>query len=432
MSTASNNVANVNTPGFSRKRANLSPSPSIITNAGRIGQGVQITSVVGLRDQFIEQQVRTARSDSGWNDMTYQQLEMTEQIMSEISQNGLGNVLDRFWNAWHDLAADPTANAARNTLLVRSESLVERFKLIDTRIADHNNRINGQIALKVDRINAILNELSLLNVEFSRGLRAPDLEDRRGLLLDELSDLAKIAYKTAKNGSTTVFIDGKTVLLHDNVNLIDIHKSNGSPLSLVLSSSNTGVDITGGEIGALFSVRDGEINDLHERLDELASTLAKEINEIHAAGYGLDGNSGRLFFSGNTTGIADIALSDDIQDKPSLIAVSSSNTSIDNTIALEIAGLENSAILSDGNETITQAYQSTTAWFGTVVAEAEISAEGAVLALEQANSWRESVSGVSLDEEMAELIRFQHAFNAAAKVIGGVNKMLDAVIALGN
>lgn len=432
MGTASDNVANVNTEGFSRRRARMTPSPTITTTEGRFGQGVYIDGIEALRDQFVERQVRDALGDSGWFDAGNQQLMITEEIVSDLSENGLGGALDNFWNAWHELAADPSSMGARNNLRERADALTNHFNRTDEKITDQIQRIDDNIKAKVNRLNAVTRQLADLNVEIGRAQQAADLEDRRGLLIDELSTLADVEYRLEENGAVVVYLDGKALVMHDNVNEVETSGGNGgNPVYLTIPSvSDERVEVNGGEIGALINVRDGEIATLREKLDEIASTLAGQVNEVHRDGYNLNGESNIFFFDPNVSGMGDIRLSTEILNGVENIAASGDGSQGDNSIALRIAELENQNVMENG-ETIREAYQSTSSWFGTVVSEAQIAYDSSNLSLQQANAWRESVSGVSLDEEMAELIRFQHAFNAAAKVIGGANKMLEAVINIG-
>ncbi|MFC2150865.1 flagellar hook-associated protein FlgK, partial [Calditrichota bacterium] len=280
-------------------------------------------------------------------------------------------------------------------------------------------------------VNTIAEQLANLNGEFTKSGGGADLEDRRNTLLNELSAMTGASYKFEQNGAVDVHIDGIVLVMHDHVNQIHTSDEIGEPLSMYVDDgSDRKLNITNGEIGALLNVRDGDISDLRERLDDIARSIAEQVNSIHTQGYTLNGDTGVAFFS-EVTGMSDFALSAAVLDDPVNVAASGDGSAGDNQIALRIAELENTPILSGGRESISQAYQSISSWFGAVVSEAQTSATGAELALAQAQAWRDSVSAVSLDEEMAELIRFQHAFNAAAKVVSGVNKMLEAVINIG-
>jgi len=326
MSVASDNVSNVNSPGYARRRADLRSAQTQDTPYGGLGSGVELFGVNSLRDPFIEEQLRRELGDEGWFDTGQKQLDIIEGLLGEIGETGMS---------------------------------------------------------------------------------------------------------IGNNGMVSVFIDGAAIVMGTDCQTIAVREGSGGKAALFIAeASDRPLGISGGEIGALFSVRDGELNELRERLDELARTLATEVNRIHSTGYSLEGQTGINFFDPETTGMDDIALSDEIERDAGLIAASADGLPGDNRTALAIAELENANLMNGGRETIDQAYGSITAWFGSRVAEHGLRAEGAGLALEHMETWRESVSGVSLDEEMAQLIRFQHAFNASAKLVGAADTMLQAIIAM--
>ncbi len=432
MGTSADNVANVDTPGYARKTVDLRPAPGLHTTLGGYGNGVDLLGVSGVRDQFVERQVRSAMGEAGRYQTGQQQLQMVEEILGELTESGLSNALDQFWNAWHDLANDPGSMTSRNALRESARHLVNIFNNIDIRLNQQIDNINSEIIVKATEINSITRELASLNRDLAlTNGDAPELIDRRSLLLDELADLADIDYRIEDNGVVSVFLDGASLVMNDRVQTIGAELNNNGNAQLVITDGvKRTIDVRGGSIGALFDVRDGEIAELYGRLDELATTLTREINSIHVNGYVLNGSTGINFFDPETTGIADFALDYRIEEDVSLIAASMDGNAGDNQLALSIAELEHKAVLSDGTETIGQAFSSIYTWFGAKVAEADIMADGAELALDQATAWRESVSGVSLDEEMAQLIQQQLAFNASAKIVNMVDSMMEQLLGL--
>ncbi|NQT34045.1 flagellar hook-associated protein FlgK [bacterium] len=432
MGLGADNVANVNTPGYARKIADLRSAPGIRNALGAFGGGVDLLGAHGERDMFIERQVRSALGEAGRGQTSHQMLRMIEEVFGELSSVGLSNAFDRFWNAWHDLSNDPSSMTSRNALLGTSINLTRKFHDIDRQLNDQAERINEQITVKASRVNAITQELVRINEDLSRlNGEAPELVDRCSLLLDELTGLTGATYRFEDNGTVSVFLDGAAMVMDFDRQIIGVERDDNGNCSLVLSDAgNRSLNVATGEIGGLFEVRDETLAELRQRLDELAATLAREVNSVHLTGYGLNGSTGIDFFDPETTGISDIAINYRIANDASLIAASSDGSPGDNRIALLIAELENRAVLSDGSETIGEAYGSIATWLGVRVANAEIENEGAQLALYQAESWREAVSGVSLDEEMAKLIASQLAFNASAKLISMADSMLEQVLAL--
>jgi len=432
MGMCSDNVANVNTPGYARKRALMASVPGLDTSLGYFGGGVTLLGITGERDVFVEHQVHQAMSQMGQHNTSYQRLQMIEDVIGDMGETGLASALDRFWNGWHDLSNDPSSLSARNALRESARNLTYKFHNIDERLRDHTASINSEIETIIERVNIITHELAKLNRNMVQsGNLSPHLVDRRTVLLDELCELTGAEYKINDDQTSTIFLDGVSLLMGSNAQTIGIEKDATGNVNLVIpSANNRDININSGKIGALLEVRDVDLHDLRASLDEFAVTLAKEVNGIHVGGYNLDGATGIHFFNSKTTGMRDFSISDEIVADANNIAISADGNTGDNQIALLIAGLENSAVLSNGSETFGQAFANITSQIGSRVQNAEINAEGARLALNQAEAWRESVSGVSLDEEMANLIRYQLSFNASAKLIGMVESMLETVLGL--
>lgn len=431
MSVASNNIANVNTEGYARRRAEFQPTRAERTAFGIFGTGVDLASVRSLRDPFIDQQFRRGLSDFGQYNTGQRQLQLIENVLGELGETGISNALDRFWNAWHDLSADPTTAAGRSVVRETANSLVARFADVDKKLTDKTDQINNEISATVYRVNSVVEEIAQLNREFlQHGVATHQLDDRRSILLDELARLTGARYRQEDNGSVTLFIGNVPMVENGDHRAFDFVKDNTGAFQIVLANSNDQpVRLTGGEVGALIEIRDSEIPALRAQLDDVVKTLAREVNRIHRDGHGLQGSQGVNFFDPATSGIDNFALNAEILDNANNIAASADGQPGNNEIALAIAELEHTAVTSDGYS-ISEAYRSTAAWLGTRVAEMDMRAEGTRLSLNQMAAWRDSVSGVSLDEEMAELVRFQHAFNASAKVVRLIDNVMDTIINL--
>lgn len=432
MAVAGNNIANVNTPGYARRRAVLQTTPGLTTMNGYFGGGVDLTNVRSLRDVFIEQQFRRELGQSGWHDSGQQQLEMIEMAIGDLGDTGLGAVFDRFWNSWHDLAADPTSTGARSIVRETGRSVVTRLRTVNRNLTEQEGLIKGRITSKIDRINEITSEIAELNRYFVRsGVNVSnELDDRRTVLLDELSRIAGAEYRIEENGLVSVFIGGVT-LVERTANRVIEYGNAGEQINLTIAGGNEEpFEIFNGEIGALQGVIEDEITEVRRRLDELAVTLASEVNRVHRNGYGLDEISNRNFFDPAVTGIADLAIDDEIESNLSAIAASANGVSGDNQVALAIAELQDSRAIANGNQTMGDALRATVAWIGARVAESEVNAEGSRLVLDQLAAWRDSVSAVSIDEEMAEMVKLQHAYTAAAKIVNTVNSMFDTIFSI--
>ncbi|MFH0765768.1 MAG: flagellar hook-associated protein FlgK [Calditrichota bacterium] len=426
MTVVGSNVANVNTPGYARRRAELESAPGASSEFGLLGAGVDLARVRTLRDPFIEDQFRRELSNSNRLQIEYQQLGLVETSLGGLGDDSLDAVLGKFWNAWQDLANDPTSSGQRGVVRESARSLINRFQNIDRSLREQEKSVNSSISSKIERVNVITKEIANLNQTAGRGSRRGDeADDRRTVLLDELVGLTGAEYKIDQNGAAAVYIGGIAVV-EGTLNRPLEYNSNADKGSAFGTVGGVNIEIAGGEIAALQGTIKGEISSLHQRLDEVASGLMQAVNRLHRQGYGLDGNPAGDFFDPATTGISDIALSDSVEKDVRSIAASANGEVGDNRLALAIAELADQPIV--GGRTLGEALRDTISVFGSRVQEAEVQSEGAQLAVSQIAAWRDSVSGVSLDEEMTDMIKYQHAYNAAAKMITTMNQMMETLV----
>jgi flagellar hook-associated protein 1 FlgK len=430
LSITGENIANVNTPGYARRRGLLVPGPAIATSEGIFGSGVMMKDVFSMRDTFIERQLRRAMGDSGRYEQSSRQLEMVEGVLGELGETGIAAALDRFWNSWHDLSADPTSRGAKAVVQEAALGLVNRFKNVDTSLRNQDRDINRLIIDKIERVNTLIGELSHLNSEMLGKVGSGELDDTRAGMLDELAKLVGATYELQDDGTVTLLLNGVALVESGQKRELAFEVDrDGKPVIQPLSAGGVVPRIETGELAGLIDARDEYMGDLRQRLDELVTTIATEVNQIHSTGYDGYGVQAGAFFDPSTTGIDNFDLSAAVTDDERNIASSSSGVNGNNEIALAIAELETKIVL--GGETIGEAYRSIAVDLGSRIRENQLLNEAAGGSLQQMESYRDSASGVSLDEEMANLIRYQNSFNAAAKLTQTVSKMLEVVMSIG-
>lgn len=430
LAAGGDNVANVNTPGYARRRAELAPAPTDRSAFGGLGSGVEIVGVRGLRDAFVERALHRAKGESARYDLHQEHLQAIETVLGDLDETGLSGVLNRFWNAWNDLALEPDSTSARLVLREAAQSVVNAFRSRRQELDWRQRQIDAEITSRTAEVNRLCAELAELNRQMARSSTpAAALEDRRTQVLDRLAELLNLQYHLADNGSVSVFTGGTALVMGDRAAALKIFADASGQVQVHLADMEGALEISGGEIGALFEVRDADLAGLVGRLDALAAALAAEVNRVHRRGYSQDGSTGNDFFHPETTGAGDLALSDAVTADPAKIAASADGLPGDNRLALEIAALSTAPVLSAGRS-LSQELQDTLSAYGERVAQVRAQAEAAELSLQQMKSWREAASGVSLDEEMAELVRFQQAFNAAAKVVGAADTMMQNILAM--
>ncbi|MBM3328382.1 MAG: flagellar hook-associated protein FlgK [Calditrichaeota bacterium] len=425
------NIANAATSGYARRRAELRESLVIMDQPGiGFGSGVDIAAVRPLRDLFIEQQVQRARGDAGRFAAAGQQLRVIEAAVGDLGEAGLMGALDRFFSAWNDLARDPASSAPRTIVREAGRSLTDTFNALDRRLEEQSLLLDRETAARIERLNILAEQLARANVTAIQAGTGDQLDDDRVRLLDEIAALSGATYRLEEGGSITVRIGNAILVQGESVRRLEQNFSTEGRASEGLTASGNAVQFTTGEIAGLFTVREDDIVQLRERLDSIASSLVTALNDLHFAGYGLRDSTGVAFFDPSATGAGDIRLSAAVLADHRVIAASLEGDPGDNRLALAIADLETSPIWDNSRATLGEGIRETLAALGARINDNEIFNAAAEGALTQAEGWRDSVSGVSVDEEMTNLIRYENGFRAAAKLVSTVEKMLDTILGM--
>lgn len=440
LNTIGHNIANVNTPGYTRQRVSITPTLPFEDARGLVGTGVKAVNIYQVRDLFLNQQyIQENKALGRWSSMD-KTLSQIEALFAEPGDNSLGSLMTQFWNSWSSLANDIVAGTestgARNSLKENSNLLTAEFHRIHEQLTDLQTSINDDIRLTVDKVNVLTEEIALLNTQITRyevgGDNANDLRDRRGLLIDYLSEYVDVNVREQSNGSAIVYIGAMTIVDSTASYRIGTYKSGagGSAIDKIAWEGTTkDIKILDGQLKGLIDARDSVIPDYLNKLDEMAFGLVTNVNALHRIGYGLDGTTtGLNFFNPAGVSASNIAVSSQIEDDINLIAASLTGERGDNQNALAILELRNSLLMSRNTATITEYYQSMIGEVGVDAGKASSLRSNLELLTAQVDNARMSVQGVSLNEEMTQMIKFQHAFDAAARIITTMDQALDTVI----
>ncbi|MGC4377978.1 flagellar hook-associated protein FlgK [Fictibacillus sp. Mic-4] len=483
LSTTGHNIANANTPGFSRQRVNFqatSPYPGVGMNRpaipGQVGTGVEAGSIQRVRDYFLDQQYRGEANKQGYWEAKNDALARMEDIMNEPSDEGLSKTLNQFWQSLQDLSANPQDSGARSVVRERGEAVADTFRYISNSLTNIQQDLGDQIGVTVKDINSILDQISSINRQISEiepnGYLPNDLYDERDNLVDQLSSLLNV--KVEKNtsggnalpiaeGTYNIFVmdsqGNKTYLVQGNtVNRLSVQPSdsNGNPTGPIAEIDCNGqkldIDFTKladndtfqGKLRGLIesygytdgTAVKGHYPDMLKQLDSMAKAFIEKFNDVHRQGYGLsktspNTNTGNDFFSGTTAKDIQVVIDKDHLDHiaAALPDASGNVFSGDASNAKKLADVKNNTLTIDGNTTTIQSYYESA--IGRMAVDAQkanrLVKNSEVLA-QSVDHKRQSVSGVSLDEEMTNLIQFQHAYNASARMITTVDQILDKII----
>ena len=466
MDVASHNIANANTEGYSRQRVNLETSAPIsgLTAVGQLGSGVDIAEVTRVRDSFLDYQLRKESSSLEYETAISDTLSQVETVFMEPSETGFNEELESFWNNWQELSKSPESSPVRTALKEASTSLTDTLRQMHDQLTDINSDVQSQIEIKIEDVNSIAERIARLNEEIVdvkiAGDNPNDLLDARDLVLDDLAAIGNIAISNSLdvNGKPTGAI---------SVKLGDITVVDDSGAIAISSDDVDSTTVAGGALAGLLQVG-GDSNESNtiqfyiKKLDTLAVGIAKSINDIHTTGTDLDGNPGGDYFvfkdaDGNeiewsavdwdnpfASGLSagNIYLNSDIQNDVSTIAAAKQDSIFlegNGEIALQIAKLKDVYLEYDavnqvlqnsisGDLNIGMFYQGMITSLGSATSEAEKMVDNQQALVDHTTSRRESIQGVSADEEMANIVLFQHAFNACAKIINVMDEMLDTII----
>jgi flagellar hook-associated protein 1 FlgK len=435
MNTIGHNLANVNTPGYTRQRTMLTSAQPLETANYNLGNGVTVTSINQIRDLFLTSQYRRESKSLGEWEYREKTLGQIETFFAEPNDESLGDVLNKFWTSWLDLSNNPESSAARSAVASQADTLTNSFHSLNRQLNEMQASANMDVASRIEDINLISKQIANLNrlvvSEELGGQSANDLRDQRDYLVDNLSKLVDVTTREKANGSLAVYISGLAIV--DNADTFQLDTvvdttASQTKYDIVWKNTKTTVKITGGELKGLLDTRDKILPGYINKLDQLASAIVREVNQLHRDGTGLDGITGRNFFNGSFVSAANIRVEQNIADDPNQIAVSISGEPGDNANALAIADLRDMTTMSYGTTSITDFYNSMIGDIGIQSNEAQTFKGNFESLLNQIENSRQSVQGVSLDEEMAEMVRQQHAYEAAARLITYMDESLDTII----
>ena len=431
INTTARNIANVNTLGYRRRRVDIS---QLTSNSGYMGfsrlNGVYGQEGVSLiRHQFVENQLRYEHQGLGRYQSDEMMLTQVEDIFSEPLDSGLANVMSEFWNSWSDLANDPTSQSAHSMVRDKGVLLANSFNRVHSELQDLQNQISMDVKDKTDQTNQMITQLADLNKQISSSL-SDQLLDQRDQLLNELSTMINIDVAEQSNGTVSVAANGQVLVSGNYKNLLaaEVISEDGSNHVKFSTENGSGVlDVSGGELGSLLNMANKNIPQYISKLDELARGLAERVNAVHSSGMNLDGVTGLSFFADDVSGAADMVVNSAILGDPSLIATgAASGTPGDGSIAQAISDIQNEEIVE--GSTSGDFYHMLISRVGSQLQESSFLRSSQEMVVQSLENQRDSVSGVSLDEEMTMLLEFEKGYEASARLIATVDELMQTVI----
>ena len=430
------NIAHANDPTYRRQRLVLSEGVPLaqsqdaqISGGGLIGTGVMAGAVQRIRSSLIENRVQNAsESAAQWEFMSNIMLQI-EAALGEPSDTGLQSDLDRFWASWQKVATSPDFVSVRGALLGDAAALAARIQYTYNQISNVGLDLDMSTINAVDQINLMANEVARLNLEIDAmeagGHNANALLDHRDALVLELSKLVSVNRHGESGNDFILSINGRVLVQGSRANQLMSEPGPNDRQVVKWASDGEDVVAQGGKLKAILDLNHVLLPDYLAQMDSLAVHLVTQVNALHNTGKTMGGADGGDFFQAGTTA-ANIALDAAIADQPGLVAASASGAIGDGEIALQIALLKDTAV--QNNMSMDQLYRALVADIGGSAATADKRTAAHNVSLQQFTAQQQSISGVSLDEELTNMIKFQQAYNAAARTLSVMDEMLDVLI----
>ncbi|MGZ4565684.1 MAG: flagellar hook-associated protein FlgK [Blastococcus sp.] len=440
------NVANANTDGYSRQRVDMqsiggSVVPAIWSLSNQVGQGVNSDHVMRIRDAFLEARAQAEHATTA--DLTVQSATLTsvEQSFQEPGGNGIQSMLTNMWSGWSDIANNPTDPGARAQLLQRTQTLVAGLHSVSGSLDGQWTNTRDSLQTLLTDVNATAKSIADLNQAIKRadqaGMPSSELQDKRDVLVLHLSDTVGATATPVGDGTLNVVVGGATLVAGNAALGLKLTGSNNSagvaasPPVIVTAPGGTPVLVGGTAKGQLTSLT-SIIPSYQNQLTAIAQQLATQVNAGHAAGYDLNGNPGEPMFD-DGSGTLPVSVT--------TITAGNINLRFTDPTKVAAAGLSPAAagggVSADSNNADAMyqqrlsgtgadtTYRKMIVAMGVESATATSNLGTQSVVSNQVDSSRDAVSGVSIDEEMTNMLQFQHGYQAAGQLVSTINSMLD-------
>lgn len=419
------NIANVNTTGYNRQQIDLNeadPTYFAYGNGFYMGNGVDGSTITRIRDGFLAAQRIGATSEQGRLGSLGQTLDAINGILQEPGGAGVSTALDQFFNSWSALGSNPGEPAYLQQVQQSGATLASRVRDLYAQLQSQKSQTTGQIDAAIRDGQGLMDHIAAMNAEIRShqgpGVSANDLLDLRDQAVQQLGEIMPIQVVPQPDGSVQIY--------SGQMPLVDLQGARSLPTAYdantgTLTGSGQNFPMTSGRLGGLFQSYQKVVG-YQSQLDTLANTLRTQVNSVHATGINGLGATGQNFFNDVApgdpqTGAIDFDLDPAIAADPNAIAFGASGNPGDGGIALTLSDLKNSPLAGLGNQTFGQFYAGLVSTIGGDASYARAQADTSSAIVRQIDEQIQSTSGVSLDDEMASMLRYQRSYQAAAKAL---------------
>jgi flagellar hook-associated protein 1 FlgK len=429
LDVAGHNVANANTEGYTRQRVQMEAAggasvPAIFAKWEGTGAGVKVASIQRLNDAFLDARAYGEHGSDSALRATQGVLSNIELAVAEPSDNGVQAQLSAFWSAWDDVANNPGDLATRSQLIEQAKTVANALNQTSAAMTAVSQSSAGQINATIAQVNTTTQQIANLNQAIASatngGLSPNDLLDQRDRLVDELAQQVGITVRTGSSNQVDIYIGGTSLVRGATASALTVDTT-GGVISVRRQSDSLPVTLTGGSVGGLLDAVNNVIPKHQAALDAVAAKLVAVVNAQHQSGVDLNGSPGQVFFTG--TGAADIAVNGAITADPSLIAAAAPGSGL-----LDGSNAQAMAELASGTASPDTAYRSFVNALGVDAQTANRQVDIQANITKQVDDARRAASSVDIDEEMTNMVAFQHGYEASSRVLTAVDSMIDTLV----
>lgn len=418
--------------GYTRRRPVITELTPTYEAGVVMGRGAELSSIESIRDRVLELRITAEQQQQSGTEAFINSMSNVETLFG-TGNDSLSSQVQHFFNSVNQLSTSPTDGSLRQGVLTAAGDLVRTFNDLSQNLQNENTQINQSVSQSVDEVNRLTQEIASVNLQVASkvvlGEEPGTLEDQRTALIKQLASKIDVFVTDTPDGLTLTTVHGEPLVVSGQAYSLDTSLGTDAKVHVSANGTDLTADLQGGELGGMLRARDQDIASMQSNVDAFAYQFATAVNQVHRAGFDLNGNAGGDLFTIGTTQVgAASAIRLEITD-PSGLAASADGSAGDNANLLALVGLQNLPII-DGN-TPSDAYSRMVFQVGGALANAKADQQAGEVVLSQLNDLRGAVSGVSLDEEAANLIRFQQAYEASARVIATINELLDTAVNLG-
>jgi len=434
LDSTSNNIANANTPGYTREVADFSENPENLTGDGVSGGGVTLQGIESVRDELLNLQIQQQTSDQS---SANTQSALLQQLQTGFTSNGedISTTLAAFSSALAELSANPGNSSVRQSVLSAGQNLAQSFNTTASGLTTAQSDADQQVTQTVAQINSLAQQIAKLNSQLTPSVEASQnggtIEDQRDQLVQQLSSLVGTSVTQSSDGEVITIGNGTPLVMgSQSYSLQTSTGSNGFQQVLDSNGNNITSSIQGGQLGGAIQTRDVTIPAYFVSLNTLADQMATSFNAAQAQGFDASGNAGQAFFtipSSSANAAAGIAVA---LTSGSQIAASSDGTAGSNGNVANLSAVFTSNLPS--GQTPANAYSDLVFQVGSDTSNAGAQSTAIGQSLLQLTNQQSSESGVSIDEETTNLIRYQTAYEAAARIVSTIQALSTVTLDMGS